>query len=129
MFKINTMKKIAVVEDDKVTQYLLSSLLVKEGYKVKSISNGRDILENEKILISDLIILDIMLPNIYDSSKLISLYENLKIPIIVISSMDKYDGIYFTKKINGESYFSKPFDYRDIINEVKDLLKPMNNYD
>jgi DNA-binding response OmpR family regulator len=127
MFKKNEpMKKIAIIEDDKVTQYLLSSLLVKEGFKVKSIIDGNEILENEKVLISDLIILDIMLPNIYDTTKLVKLYENLNIPIIVISSMDKYDGIYFTKRINGESYFSKPFDYRVIIKEVKDLLKPIN---
>jgi DNA-binding response OmpR family regulator len=116
------MKEITIIEDDKVTQYLLRTLLVKEGYKVNSILDGIDILENKKLLKGDLIILDIMLPNINDSSTLISLYEKLNIPIIVISSMDKYDGIYFTKKINAESFFNKPFDHREIVNEIKDIL-------
>ena len=119
------MKKVTIVEDDKITQYLLSSLLLKEGYEVNSIVDGLDIIENKNVLNSDLIILDIMMPNIYDSSSLISLYKNLNVPIIVMSSMDKSDGIYFTKKINGESFFTKPFDHRDIISEVNNLLYPL----
>ena len=116
------MKEITIIEDDKVMQYLLKSQLVKHGYKVNSVIDSKEIFENDKLLNVDLIILDIMMPNMFDSSKLISIYQKIKVPIIVISSMEKDDGIYFTKKIEGECFFKKPFEHRDIINEVNALL-------
>jgi len=121
------MKKITIVEDDKITQYLLKCLLIKEGYSVTSITDGQDIIENKDVLSTDLIILDIMLPNIYDSSTLIGLYKDIDAPIIVMSTMDKFDGIYFTKKINAESFFSKPLDHREVVNEVNDILNSENS--
>ena len=85
--------------------------------------NFQELLDNKSLLIVDMVIIHIKLPNNYNASKLISIYQNIIAPIIVISSMNKYDGIYFTKKIDGESFFQKPFDYRDIINEVNNLFK------
>ncbi len=117
------MKEITIIEDDKITQYLLKMLLVKEGYIVNCVIDGNEIFENESLLAVDLIIVDIMLPTIFNSAKLISLYKNIVAPIVVISSMKKFDGISFTKKINGESFFGKPFDLKEIIYEVNDLLK------
>lgn len=116
------MKKITIIEDDRITRHLLQSLLRKEGYIVHCIDDGEDLMSNVNQINADLVIADIMMPNIYDSSKLISIYQNINKPIIVISSMDTFDGVYFTKKIDGESFFPKPLDFRTIIEEVNDLL-------
>ena len=120
------MKEITIIEDDRITQFLLKTLLLKEGYIVNCVMDGKEILEKKSLFSVDLVILDIMMPNMYDSAKLISVYQNITAPIIVMSSMDKSDGIYFTKKINAESYFTKPLDHRDIINEVNDILSSVN---
>ncbi len=117
------MKTILIIEDDKVTQFLLNNAFQNQGYNTKSIHDGRDLIKNESLIQGDLIILDIMMPNIYDSSQLVALYEKISIPIIVISSMEKEDGIYFTKKIGGESFFSKPLDPNILVNEVNDVFR------
>lgn len=116
------MKKITIIEDDRITRHLLQSLLRKEGYAVHCIEDGEDLINNVCKINSDLVIADIMLPDVYDVGKLISIYQNINRPIIVISSMDTYDGVYFTKKIDAESFFPKPLDFRDIVKEVNELL-------
>jgi DNA-binding response OmpR family regulator len=116
------MKKITIIEDDRVTRSLIQKLLRKEGYIVHGIEDAEDLVNNVYTINADLVIADIMMPHVYDVGKLISIYQNLDKPIIVISSMDSYDGIYFTKKINGESFFQKPLDFRDLVKEVNDLL-------
>ena len=64
-----------------------------------------------------------MLPNIYDSSELISIYQDLEIPIIVISSIDEEDGLYFAKKINALAFFKKPIDHEKFLIKVNSVLK------
>ena len=48
-----------------------------------------------------------MIPHIYDSSELINLYKDNEAPVVVVSSIDKEDGLYFSKKINAQAFFSK----------------------
>lgn len=116
------MKKITIIEDDRVTRLLLHKLLKKAGYIINEIDNAEDLINNVHNINADLLIVDIIMPYVYDVGKLISIYQNLDRPIIVISSMDTYDGVYFTKKINGESFFPKPIDFRGLVKEVNDLL-------
>jgi DNA-binding response OmpR family regulator len=116
------MKKIVIIEDNKVIQFLLRGLLKDAGYAVTSIFDGNEITTNKKVLIADLIILDMMIPHIYESSQLINIYKDLKTPIIVISSIDKEDGEYFTKKINARSFFNKPFNPTELVKEINFIL-------
>jgi len=117
------MKKIIIIEDDKVMQFLLRNLLKDAGYSVKSIVDGSEITANNKVLLmADLIILDMMIPHLYESSQLIDIYKSLETPIIVMSSIDKEDGEYFTRKINAHTFFNKPFEPEKLLNEVNIIL-------
>ena len=107
------MKEILIIEDDIVMQFLLRNLFTEAGYNIKSIMDGKDLYENKDVLSADLIILDMMIPHIYDSSDLINLYKDHKSPVVVVSSIDKEDGLYFCKKISAQAFFSKPFDSKD----------------
>jgi DNA-binding response OmpR family regulator len=116
------MKKIVIIEDDKVTQFLLRNLFKDAGYSVLSIMDGREIASNKELLEADLIILDMMIPHIYESSELINIYKDLETPIIVISSIDKEDGMYFTKQINAHLFIEKPLDPDALLKEVDSIL-------
>lgn len=112
------MKEILIIEDDKVMQLLLRNLFKDAGYAVESIMDGKDILDINTSS-ADLIIVDMMIPHVYESAELINLYKDHKAPIIVVSSIDEEDGIYFKKKINAQAFFSKPFDSKKLLKEVE----------
>jgi two-component system OmpR family response regulator/two-component system response regulator CpxR len=117
------MKEILIIEDDIVMQFLLRNLFTDAGYKVNSIMDGTDLIDHKAIESADLIILDMMIPHVYDGSDLIKLYKGHESPIIVISSIDKEDGLYFSKKIDAQAFFNKPFESEDLFKKVKLLLE------
>jgi DNA-binding response OmpR family regulator len=116
------MKEILIIEDDIVMQFLLRNLFINEGYKVNSIMDGIDLTAHKHIDSADLIILDMMIPHVYDSSKLINLYKDHVAPIIVVSSIDKDDGLYFCKKINAQHFFNKPFKSKELLKKANSLI-------
>jgi len=120
------MKEILIIEDDAVMQHLLRNLFTDAGFKVKSIMDGKDI-KRETLSDSDLIIVDMMIPHIYESADLINLYSGQHSPIIVISSIDVDDGLYFKRKINAEAFFSKPINPSELLKEVKFHLNHHEN--
>jgi len=115
-------KKILIIEDDIVSQHLLRNMLSQEGYKTESIMDGSDILSDLSVLKSDLILLDMMIPHLYESSDLINLYKDVTTPIIVMSSIDKEDGEYFANKIGARAFFPKPLNYLELIIKVNSIL-------
>jgi DNA-binding response OmpR family regulator len=117
------MKEILIIEDDIVMQFLLRNLFTEAGYKVNSIMDGKDLEDHKDIKTADIIILDMMIPHVYDSSHLIDLYKDHKSPIIVVSSIDKEDGLYFCKKIDAQAFFSKPFNSSELLKKVELLLE------
>ena len=89
-------------------QHLLRNLFTEKGYKINSIMDGKDIVENEHLTSANIIILDMMIPHVYEGADLINCYKDIKSPIIVVSSIDEEDGLYFCKKINAQAFFNKP---------------------
>lgn len=115
-------KKILIVEDDLVNQHLLRNMLTEEGYNIKSIVDGLEILSDSHVLEADLILLDMMIPHLYESSDLINLYKDINTPIIVMSSIDKEDGEYFANKINAIAFIEKPINYLELLVRINTLL-------
>jgi DNA-binding response OmpR family regulator len=103
-------------------QFLLRNLFTDAGFKVNSIMDGKELVDHKDVAAADLIILDMMIPNVYDSSSLIDAYKDHKSPIIVVSSIDEEDGLYFSKKIGAQAFFSKPFDSAKLLSKVEQLL-------
>ncbi|MCY6484116.1 response regulator transcription factor [Clostridium aestuarii] len=114
---------ILIVEDDDSIRDILLYSLKNEGYSVKEASNGADglkLVKHEKI---DLIILDLMLPDIsgFDICKKISI--EYKIPIIMLTAkndiVDKVLGL----ELGADDYITKPFDIREVIARIKVSLR------
>ena len=109
------------VEDDKNISHLLNVVLTKQGYQVESFGDGESFLARFKEKKPNLILLDMMLPNIQGSDilKLIrSNEENDDIQIIIISAknllMDKVDGL----DLGADDYIEKPFDILELMSRV-----------
>ncbi|MEA3466739.1 MAG: response regulator, partial [Thermodesulfobacteriota bacterium] len=82
---------ILIVEDSPVNQELLSRILTRADYRVLAAGSGEAALEQVKLLLPDMIILDIMLPGMdgYSICRHLKSDERTKgIPVIFISSLD-----------------------------------------
>jgi two-component system phosphate regulon response regulator PhoB/two-component system alkaline phosphatase synthesis response regulator PhoP len=119
-------KYIAIIDDEEDILELVSLHLEKEGYKVGKFHNGHLFLESLKKDIPELIILDIMLPDVngYDICKFIknnSKYNSIK--IIMLSAkgevMDKILGL----ELGAEDYMAKPFSPKELVARVRAVLR------
>lgn len=116
--------KILTVDDDELTLNMLDHCLKGEGYEVvqaDDVAKALKIVESEKI---DLIISDIMMPNV-SGLGLLSLLKNFylnKIPVILISSLPKEDIVNDSIELGAAYFVSKPIDPKELVTKVKSLL-------
>lgn len=112
---------ILIVDDVPANLKVLGDILRNKGYKVRLVPNGKLALivaENEK---PDLILLDIMMPemNGYEVCHFLKQNENLKdVPVIFISALNETDDIVQALNIGGVDYISKPFKAEEVIARV-----------
>lgn len=120
---MNRKQKIMVVDDDENIAELMSLYLEKEGYKIEKYYNAREALENFRTFTPDLMLLDIMLPemNGYDVCKTIRRISD--IPIIMVTAkgetFDKVLGL----ELGADDYIVKPFDGKELTARVKAVLR------
>ena len=120
------MSLIYVVEDDEDINELLVYNLKKEGFEVKSFLNSKEAYNKIKYDHPDLIILDIMLPDMdgLEFCKLLKAdSETEDIPIIMLTAksteIDKIVGL----ELGADDYVTKPFSLRELIARIKTVLK------
>jgi DNA-binding response OmpR family regulator len=113
--------KVLVVDDDKMILESVSHKLAESGYDVIRAENGYealDMIDRQKI---DLIISDVMMPNI-SGLGLLSLLKQFyfnKIPVIIISSLDKADVILHSIGLGAVDFISKPIDFTRLLSLIR----------
>jgi DNA-binding response OmpR family regulator len=115
-----------IVEDDKDISKILSYNLEKEGFNVKVFEKGADLLMELKQNIPDLIILDIMLPDIdgFTLTKLIKYGPDTKyIPIIMLTAKDSEIDKVLGLELGADDYVTKPFSIKELIVRIKNLIQ------
>ncbi|MCB0414284.1 MAG: response regulator transcription factor [Bdellovibrionales bacterium] len=118
------MSKILIVEDDKVISDGLKQALESEGYQVACAFDGDAGLYKIKTESPDLVILDIMMPNMNGFEVTTEVRRSGdSIPIMVLSarveSQDKVRGL----DLGADDYISKPFDLDELLARVRRLIK------
>lgn len=120
------MKKILIVDDEPNIVMSLEYIFKKEEFDVFIARDGAEaieIIENNEI---DIIILDIMMPNVDGFQVLKYLKEDpvlSRIKVIFLSAKNKVSDIELGLQLGADKYVSKPFSNKKIVNEVKELLK------
>jgi two-component system OmpR family response regulator/two-component system phosphate regulon response regulator PhoB len=118
--------KVLIVEDDRDLLELLSYNLSKEGYEVSAVLRGKDAiktLEEEK---PDLIILDVMLPDLdgFRIAQYVKNSEELKeVPIIFLTAKDMERDKLKGFSIGADDYITKPFSMRELLARVRAVLR------
>ena len=105
--------KILVVDDTEMNRDMLSTLVQADGHKASLAENGRIGLEMLKAEPFDLVLLDVMMPemNGYQVLEQLKADSNLRaIPVIVLSALDEIGSVVRCIELGAEDYLPKPFD-------------------
>ncbi len=110
---MNKAGHILVVDDDLLNRILLSTNLQEDGYTVETAENGRQALEMISAQPFDVVLLDLLMPEmdgyqVLEQMKANSAWRN--IPVIVVSSLDEMDSILRCIEMGATDYLPKPFD-------------------
>ena len=104
--------RILIVDDTEATRELLARRLQREGHHVVEVANGRAALDRVAWESFDLILLDMMMPDLNGYEVLTQLKADARfqhIPVIVISALDEIDSVVRCIEAGAEDYLSKPF--------------------
>jgi DNA-binding response OmpR family regulator len=118
------MKKILVAEDNKLIQQTIAYKLVKDGFDVITVDDGKaclEMLENNDI---DLLITDLFMPYI-NGHEVISTIRNewnKTLPIMVLSAAGSEETVLKAFELGGDDYMVKPFSLGELTIRVKKLL-------
>lgn len=116
-------KKILIVDDDELTLVSLEHSLKQNDYEVsraKSVAEALEVLDKERI---DLVVSDIMMPNV-SGLGFLSLLKNFyfdRIPVIVISSLDKGDVVTNSLGMGADYFLPKPVDSAELMKCIKNI--------
>ncbi|MCH7718142.1 MAG: response regulator transcription factor [Chloroflexi bacterium] len=114
---------ILVVDDEKNIVQLARLYLNKEGFRVEAAYDGAQALEKAKILRPDLVILDIMMPEMDGLSVCRELRKTSNVPIIILTArgddVDRIVGL----ELGADDYVTKPFNPRELVARVKAVLR------
>lgn len=117
------MIKILIVEDEEKIARFIELELIHEGYKVIKADNGRTGLEIAEREEADLIILDVMLPEINGLEVLRRIRKVSEVPIIMLTArdavMDKVSGL----DAGADDYITKPFAIEELLARIRTALK------
>ncbi|WP_413473831.1 response regulator YycF [Streptococcus parauberis] len=117
------MKKVLIVDDEKPISDIIKFNLTKEGYDTITAFDGREAVtafEEEK---PDLVILDLMLPELDGLEVAKEIRKTSHIPIIILSAKDSEFDKVIGLEIGADDYVTKPFSNRELLARVKAHLR------
>ncbi|YAF93750.1 MAG: EAL domain-containing protein [Nodularia sp. CChRGM 3473] len=118
-------KDILIIDDMADNLRVLSSLLTKEGYNVRKALNWQMALTACQTVLPDLILLDIMMPDVdgYEVCQRLKAWDiTADIPVIFISALDDVFDKVKAFKVGGVDYIPKPFEFEEVLVRVQNQM-------
>ena len=117
------MPKILLVDDDRFITGPLTDSLEQNGYQVSIAANGKRGLELAASTQPDLVVLDIMMPEVDGWSVCRQLRERSNVPILMLTALgDEVDRI-LGLELGADDYLTKPFSTRELLARIKAMLR------
>ncbi len=116
-------EKILIVDDDKNICDLLRMYLEKEGYAVVMEHNGIDAVNTFNTENPDLVLLDIMLPQLDGWQVCREIRKTSEKPIIMVTAKDETFDKVLGLELGADDYVTKPFDTKEIVARIKAVLR------
>ncbi len=116
--------RVLLVEDDSSTAKSIELMLKSEGYVVDSTDLGEDGLDLGKVYDYDIIILDLMLPDMDGYEVLKSLRASkIQTPILILSGLAELDNKIKGLGFGADDYLTKPFDKRELVARIQAIVR------
>ncbi len=114
---------VLVVDDEKTLVKALSFNLEKEGFRVEQAYDGEEALQKVFDLKPDIVVLDLMLPEVDGFDVCRRIRKKLEVPIIMLTArsedIDKVLGL----ELGADDYLTKPFNSRELVARIKAILR------
>lgn len=123
------MKTIMIVEDEDRLREILKDYFEEEGFRIIEACNGREAIEKFEKNKVDLMLLDIMMPEIDGMTVCKRIRRNSDVPIIIITAKSEDDDKILGFELGADEYVTKPFSPKVLVARTKALLKrvqPLN---
>jgi len=116
--------RVLLIEDDSSTAHSIELMLKSEGYICDTTDLGEDGLEIGKLYDYDIIILDLMLPDI-DGYEVLRRLRSARVgtPILILSGLAELDNKLKGLGFGADDYLTKPFDKRELIARVQAIVR------
>lgn len=116
-------KNILVIEDDSNIQELIVEFLSAEGYSVESASDGIEGIQAFKKDEFDLVILDVMMPNLDGHAVCKMIRQSSNVPIIFLTALDQESDQVKGFELMCDDYITKPFSFTLLMKRVEAVLR------
>ena len=117
------MPKILLIDDDRLITGPLVKTMTQQGYEVQAADNGRRGLELAASYLPDLVVLDVMMPELDGWSVCRQLRERSNVPILMLTALgDEVDRI-LGLELGADDYLTKPFSTRELLARIKAMLR------
>jgi two-component system response regulator RegX3 len=119
----HTLARILLVDDEPVMVESLSYSLRLEGYDVKAVGDGFQVLPSIEEYKPDLIVLDIMLPGISGLEVCRRLRAQSTIPVIMLTARGEEIDRVMGLEVGADDYLPKPFSFRELLARIRSILR------
>ena len=120
------MAKLLIVDDEEKIREMIGKYAVHEGYEVELASDGKQALEKFMNSNFDVVIMDIMMPELDGYETLKRMKEIREVHCIFLTALgQEYDRVYGFD-VGGEDYVTKPFSLKELMMRIKVILKRDN---
>jgi two-component system response regulator RegX3 len=117
------MTKVLVVEDERSLREPLVYLLEKEGYEVVEAEDGAKALKIFESVGADIILLDLMLPEVNGNEVCRIIRQTSAVPIIMLTAKDSEIDKVVGLEIGADDYVTKPYSTRELLARMKAVLR------
>jgi two-component system OmpR family response regulator len=116
-------KNILVVDDEKKIVEIVKAYLEREGFKVTTAHDGRAALDSARRQPPDLVVLDLMLPEVSGWDVCRALRKESDVPIIMLTARDETTDKIVGLELGADDYVTKPFDPKELVSRIKAVLR------
>jgi DNA-binding response OmpR family regulator len=116
-------QKVLVVDDEDHILELARLYLSREGYQIETVTDGAQALARFGQLKPDLVVLDIMLPNVDGLTICKEIRKQSQVPIIMLTARDEVTDKVVGLELGADDYLTKPFHPQELVARAKALVR------
>ena len=121
------MTTILIVDDDNELTELLEEFLSEHKFKTKVFHNPMKALGSIQASVPDLILLDIMMPEMDGFQLLRKIRETLDVPVIMLTAKGEVSDKVVGLELGADDYLAKPFEPRELLARIQSILRRINS--